>query len=606
MAHGIKYLRDPADNEVMRCVLRVPTAPWETMDSDKEFFEELKREFLVEASFLLEQGEASCLALEDEARRKDALDEVFRVYHSVKGGAAAVGLTDLAEFGHAVENCLSILRSDPDRITAPITNLLFRANDALKIRLTELRKNEGGPWEIQALVQEFVHASEDLQKDPKQGRPAAVAHALEHEIVSAESEKSTVRVSTETIDSVLDLIGELVVIKSQLMHGKVFEGKKSVGLDSLMTLLDKTVRELQDKALHMRMTPLKSVFMRAQRQVRELSQTLKKPTRVTISGDSTEIDRDLIELIGDPLVHLIRNAMDHGIESEQERVQAGKPAQASLEVSARQVRGRILIEIKDDGRGIDRNRVIEKARERQLIGQDVDGDALTDEEVFGLLFLPGFSTKSEITDLSGRGVGLDVVKNNIEKMKGVIEIESQVGTGTSFRLSIPLTAAIFDGMVVMVGENYYILPLEKIIEISDSRRVERMSAGDQVLAQYGDELIPLIHLESAFSAIPAIDQAALLDKESAIGMSDVVVTVQYYSQKLALQVKAVVGQVQVVVKPLGERFRNVPDVSGAAILGDGKIALIVDTDGVGRRLAIPTNKTLRGNGNNNGSKIASF
>ncbi|MEZ4751989.1 MAG: chemotaxis protein CheA [Bdellovibrionota bacterium] len=554
-----------------------------TESDDKAFFEELKREFLSEASFLLEQCDESCLKLEDEGLRQEALDEIFRIFHSVKGGAAAVGFEDLSRFAHSVENCLGILRKSPDLISSDVTTILFQSNDALKARIESLKQNPDSPWDVAELSEDVRRTTEGLESQLNGGAPVSLGPKVSKVSRGSEeqrqSQKNTVRVDTKYIDTVLDLIGELVVIKSQLLHSNIFVQESSrLKLDGLLSLFDKTVRDLQDRALRMRMTPLKSVFMKAQRQVRELSQKLEKPANIIIAGEATEIDRDLIEQLSDPLVHLIRNAMDHGIENAEERQQSGKPEQATIKLSARQARGRIVIEIVDDGRGISRDKVLGSAEKKGLLPPGVEPSTMSDGEVFGLLFKAGFSTAEQVSDLSGRGVGLDVVKSNLEKIKGNIEIESTVGKGTTFRFSIPLTAAIFDGMVVTVGKNHFILPLDKIDEIGQLRKMKVYTAGGRQVVDFRGEMIDVVCMQEAFGLLGRTQPAP--------SESDVVVVLHFMDYRYAVRLQSIVGQAQVVVKSLGEQFQEIPDIAGAAVLGDGKIALIVDSDGVARRMGV--------------------
>ncbi|MCB0403954.1 MAG: chemotaxis protein CheA [Bdellovibrionales bacterium] len=554
-----------------------------TESDDKAFFEELKREFLSEASFLLEQCDESCLKLDDEGLRQEALDEIFRVFHSVKGGAAAVGFEDLSRFAHSVENCLGILRKSPDLISPNVTTILFQSNDALKARIEALKNNPESRWDIADLSEDVRRTTEGLESQLQGGAPVPLEPRLgkvsRNSDDQGKTQKNTVRVDTKYIDTVLDLIGELVVIKSQLLHSNfLVQDSSRLKLDGLLSLFDKTVRDLQDRALRMRMTPLKSAFMKAQRQVRELSQKLEKPANIEITGEATEIDRDLIEQLSDPLVHLIRNAMDHGIEGKDERQQAGKPEQATIKLSAQQARGRIVIEIVDDGRGISREKVLASAEKKGLLPPGTDLKNMSDGEVFGLLFKPGFSTAEKVSDLSGRGVGLDVVKSNLEKIKGTIEIESTVGKGTTFRFSIPLTAAIFDGMVVMVGQSHFILPLDKIDEISQLRKMKLYSAGERKVVDFRGEMIDVVCMQEAFGLLGRAEPAP--------SESDVIVVLHFMDYRYAVRLQSIIGQAQVVVKSLGEQFQKIPDISGAAVLGDGKIALIVDSDGVARRMGV--------------------
>lgn len=582
---------------------------------DQDFFRELRQEFLVEASFLLEQADESCLKLEVLESRKGALDEVFRIFHSIKGGGAAVGFKEMSEVAHMVENCLSVLRSYPDLINPEVISILFKASDAFRERIHALKEGDSSKWEVEELRTAFKALTEELngkkteaesREEERAGTPIGAKEPEAITIINRDH-RETVKVSTQNIDTVLDLIGELVVIKSQLLHDDYLRSTTNIRLHGLVSLFDKTVRELQDKALQMRMTPLKQTFLRTQRHIRELAHKLKKPTNLTVEGEDTEIDRNLIELVGDPLIHLVSNAVDHGIESVEEREKCGKPQQASISLQASQAHGRITIQIRDDGRGIDREKIIKSAVERKLLSVESNPESMSNREVYKFLFIPGFSTTEEITDVSGRGVGLDVVKANIEKIKGTIEIDSVLGKGTTFQISIPLTTAIFDGMVVVVGNTRYILPVDKISEFVQLRKLETSEVSGQQMINVREELVPLISLQDMLKAtqtqcaqdvspererdtsVSKVDEDTTSDCE---GEKDIVIIVQHKARKLGLRLQAILGQAQVVIKPLGTRFKDIPDVSGAAILGDGKVALIVDIDGIASRLEMPDGSGL--------------
>jgi two-component system chemotaxis sensor kinase CheA len=394
---------------------------------------------------------------------------------------------------------------------------------------------------------------------------------------------SVIKVDTGRVDSVLDAVGELVVLKNQLVHDETVHNGSNLRLEAIVDQLDKAVRELYEKTLSIRMTPLKSMFVKIQRIVRDLSISLDKPVDLNLIGEETEVERTVFELLGDPLVHLVRNSMDHGVENKTLRQQRGKSATSKVTVSAKQSGGNVIIEIIDDGGGINRERVLAKAIERGLVPHGVDPASLADENVFQFIFQPGFSTADKISDLSGRGVGLDVVKSNLDKINGKINIQSKAGLGTTFRLTIPLTTAITDGIIVALDGARYILPIHSIREIvrvvpKDYTHVS--NAGK--VANIRGHLLPVIDVSTTLGTINwALNQEGQTsDKRRDGSLSErreetMLVIIESMVGQMAFPVDDVLGQAQVVVKPISTGH-YIPEVSGAAILGDGRTVLILD------------------------------
>lgn len=376
----------------------------------------------------------------------------------------------------------------------------------------------------------------------------------------------SIRVDVDKVDRLVNLVGELVITQAMLI-----EQSSSLSPDRYPSLIQgvealaQSTRELQESVMSIRAQPVKSVFARMPRIVRELAATLGKEVRIVTSGETTEIDKTVIEQLNDPLTHMIRNALDHGIEPPEERVAAGKPRQGTIRLSAAQRSGRIVIEVGDDGRGINRERVLAKARDRGLVPP---GASLTDEEIDNLIFLPAFSTAESISNISGRGVGMDVVKRNVQSLGGRINVQSRFGSGSRFTMSLPLTLAVLDGMVVSVGAETFIVPLTSIIESLRPRPGEIhpvVERGD-VLALRG-EYVPLIRLHRCFSIADAIDDPCC----------GIVIIVQSESAgRVGIVVDELLGQQQVVVKSLEANYEPVAGVSGATILGNGRVALILD------------------------------
>lgn len=548
---------------------------------------ELEKQFIEEIGFMLEECEESFLKMEDPNARSEELVRIFRVAHSIKGSAGAIGLMPLSEFAHTVEDCLSVLRAAPELLTPEVSSLLLKACDSFRAYIGLMIEGKHSRWNPGGLKRQLTEAIAALQGNaPCHSDAPQVPEcgAAEAEPASGQLRTGSIKLDTSRLDSILDLIGELVVIKSQVLEAFQASAASNTVQNSLLALFDKTVRELQDRTLTMRMTVIKPVFLKLQRISRDLSHKLGKPLEVTVSGEELELDRSMIELLADPLIHIVRNAIDHGLETAESRAAAGKPEKGALAINARQGGGRILIEIRDDGGGIDREKVLRRAVERGLLPSGLDFGAIPAAEVTDLLFRPGFSTAERVTDVSGRGVGLDVVKANVAKLKGTIEIESTLGKGTCFTISLPLTTAITDGIVVLAESVRMILPMEGIREIAEITEADLLPMGSTaVVARIRDQLVPLLGLRELFgeSEMQVMNSAAgCLSARRRIGKQTVVV-VRSLDRVVGLVVDVVVGQSQVVVKPLGPAFQENSGLTGVAILGDGKIGLVLDIDSIG-------------------------
>ena len=377
-------------------------------------------------------------------------------------------------------------------------------------------------------------------------------------------EANSIRVSVDKVDQIINLVGELIITQSMLDQTvSELDAAADPRLLNGMSLLQRNARDLQEAVMSVRMVPMDYVFSRYPRLVRDLASKLDKDVELTTEGESTELDKSLTERIIDPLTHLVRNSLDHGIESPEARLAAGKPATGRLTLSAQHQGGNILIEVIDDGAGLDRERILAKARES---GLNVS-DAMSDDEVWQLIFAPGFSTAAQVSDVSGRGVGMDVVKRNIQAMGGHVEILSRQGQGTTTRIVLPLTLAILDGMSIRVGEETFILPLSAVLEsLQPSRDNLYAMAGDDQVLQVRDEYLPVVAVHSALDVANARTEIT----------ETIAVIVQGEGRRYALLVDDLIGQQQVVVKNLETNYRRVPGVSAATILGDGSVALILD------------------------------
>ncbi len=381
--------------------------------------------------------------------------------------------------------------------------------------------------------------------------------------------RETIRVSTNKVDYLIDLVGELVIAHSmaaQIMNG--FTQDRLPQLEAAMKELERHTRELQDRAMRIRMTPVGTIFSRFPRLVHDTGQALGKQIKFEISGEETELDKGVVERIADPLTHLVRNAVDHGIETPEERLANGKPVQGSLRLSAYHQGGSVIVELSDDGRGLNTDRIRAKGIERGLIAAE---EELSQEQVHALIFRPGFSTSETVTDTSGRGVGMDVVKKSVDALKGTVTVVSERGRGCTVRIKLPLTLAVLDGQLLRVGEQTYVMPLVSIVEsIRPAQEQVRGLAGRGEVVLVRKQPLPLLRLGRMFRIPADVTDAT----------RGLVVIVEHDGRQMALLVDELLGQQQVVVKSLETNFRKVQGITGATILGDGRAALILDIAGL--------------------------
>ncbi len=393
--------------------------------------------------------------------------------------------------------------------------------------------------------------------------------------LSALGDSGSIRVSVEKIDELMNTVGELVITQAMLSQlGTMIEGSTAEKLRAGLGQLERNMRELQESVMRVRMLPISFVFSRFPRMVRDLAQRLGKQIELKLTGEQTELDKTVLEKIGDPLVHLVRNSVDHGIETPETRAAAGKPAHGTVHLDACHRGGNIAVEVSDDGAGLDKDRILAKARSRGLVGAT---DVLTDEQIHDLIFLPGFSTAEKTTDVSGRGVGMDVVRRNVKELGGKIELRTERGKGSRFIITLPLTLAIVDGQSVAVGTETYIVPLISIVESMQLRtsNVSRLSGRGEVFSFRGDYL-PIIRLHELYGVEPRTRHLH----------EGLVVVAEGDGRRVGLFVDDLLGQQQVVIKSLEANYGHVEGVSGATILGDGSVALILDVPGIIRAASL--------------------
>ena len=575
---------------------------------------ELLKEFIEEAKEHLSTIELNMLGLETNPEDTEAINTVFRPFHSIKGVAGFLNLTEIHHLSHEVENLLDSARSGKLAVTDSVIDIVLGGTDILKGLLEELEKGQGGRRETSPIVRNFLEKVKNFSGDPSVGSAVPVRKVgeilvehgvLEDEAVDGIAEKgkaegrkfgetaieegaasprevskalreqrhntesaASVRVDTRKLDNLVDMVGELVIAQSMvLQNGEILKVKdQKLQKDSVQ--LTRITAELQRISMSMRMVPIKSTFQKMTRLVRDLSKKMGKEVVLSMKGEETEIDRNMVEEIYEPLVHMVRNSIDHGIEVPEERIRAGKNPTGTILIAAEQKGGNIVIDIEDDGQGLDSKKIRDKGIERGIISAS---DQLDENAIFELIFHPGFSTNEKVTEVSGRGVGMDVVKKCVERLRGKMEITSHLGKGSSFHMKIPLTMAIIDGMIIQIGAERFIVPTISLKEsLKLSKEAYYTVHGSGELVKVRNSMMPLVRLHDFFNEEPKYRNA----------WEGLLLVVTEGVKSYCLLADAIVGRQEVVIKSLGGLFQQLSGVSGGAILGDGKVALIIDVKGI--------------------------
>ena len=573
---------------------------------------EILTDFISEAEDNLNNIEVSLIELEQDPENADIINDIFRPFHTIKGVSGFLSLDKINRLSHATENLLDSARSGDFTINHSATDAVLESVDLLKqlidnakqglengyrqddghidveilrdklkrlqISLTKGEKEPLGEILVRKndLKEEDVEEALEIQKqhpekkfgeiliEDKKVAPAQVASALMEQSTVKRRLDSQVKVSTRKLDDLVDYAGELVIAQSMLRQ----QTMENSALSQTVSQLGQIVNNMQNIAMSMRMIPIKATFMKMIRLVRDLSRKSGKQINLSMTGEETEIDRNVVDALYEPMVHMIRNACDHGIESVEERREKGKPEQGNIDLRAYHKGGNIVIEIEDDGKGLDRDKIMKKAVTTGLVTGD---EQMTDAQVFNLILSPGFSTASQITDVSGRGVGMDVVKEGIEKFRGHLNIESEKGAGSRFIISLPLTLAIIDGMLVRVDDERYVIPTIAI------QKAFRPAAGEHFTVEGKGEmvkdrgrLVPLIRLNEVYETsdhVKSVEQS-------------LVVVVESKEERRAFLIDELLGKDEYVIKNLGGNMDDIQGIAGGAILADGKVGLILDVHGI--------------------------
>jgi two-component system chemotaxis sensor kinase CheA len=585
----------------------------------------LLEEFTTESRDLIAGAEAALLELEIDPENTEALNIVFRAFHTIKGTSGFLGLDDISKLAHGAESFLSRIRDREIRCIGGYADLAFRSVDMLKDLIKIAQDALGGgpmaaPEGLDALMallaepeaagifegiygeaggtaeipprlgdilvaqgkadrEEMEEAIADQADQPvgiavvrsKIASLTEVGRALREQRSLGGTEpvaESSVRVRTDRLDRLIEMVGELVIGHSMVAQDETVNSGNHLELQRKVNHTDKIVRQVQDLSMSMRMVQLKATVRKIARLVRDLARRRETMINFIPIGEDTEIDRNMVDLINDPLVHLVRNAVDHGIEPPEERERNGKPREGTLLLKAYHSGGNVVVQVSDDGRGLDRDKIIQKAIAKGLIQS---GQSMSDSEIINVISQPGFSTADKVTDISGRGVGLDVVRKAVETLRGRMDVSSEFGKGCTFSVRLPLTMAITDGMLVKVGDQRYILPTVNI-DMSFRPSAEALStvAGRGEVVVFNGKVTPIFRLHRLFNIKEAV-------KDPTRGL---LIIIGEGNQRCALLVDELVGQQQVVAKSLGNGIGKVQGISGGAILGDGRVGLILDPQGI--------------------------
>lgn len=537
--------------------------------------------FLAEARENLETLGNALVAIESDPTDRANIDVVFRVAHSIKGMAATMGYDAIASLTHAMEDVFALLREREGGLPREAVDLLFLCMDALSAMTEEVASvgnSTTDPAELAAQLNGLIES--DRQAAAAPAAPAAAEKAPPAEGTSDPKDlvgaavrdaqtRATVRVEAERLDTLLHMIGELVVRRSAVEQIAVESGDQR--MVAAAAELTRASQAVQDMVMRVRMVPIDTAFARLPRLVRDLSHQLGKEVQLEVSGRDTELDRTAVDALVEPLMHLVRNAIDHGIEAPEARTKSGKPEAGELAISARHEGGEVVISIADDGAGIDTDAVVRQARERGLIDEGFEPDA---EQAVELLFAPGFSTRTTVSDVSGRGVGMDAVRSAVRGFGGDVRVRSELGKGTKTELRMPLTLAILPALVVVASGDPYALQLDRVDRTFKLSEVQIATTAGMPVAIFEDSAMPVLGLAESFG------------RENTATGEQFMVTLRSADRQIALVVDEMVGRRELVTRPVPERVRRDSPVSGGAVLANGEIAFIVDCEELIRRTLV--------------------
>lgn len=558
---------------------------------------ELVGDFVLEAREHLQNVESGLLILEKDPDNPETLNSVFRSFHTIKGLAGFLEFGAIQALSHEVETILDLARTGQLVMTPNLIDLTLESADFVGKEITRIESmlhgqdpgQELDPSQLIASVKTVIDGdpvsplepsapaelpSPAADSIPSAAPPPAAAANLVPEAPEVRAKKGpatdthAIRVDTAKLDYLLDMVGEMVIAESMVRLDPDLATTKNTRLQRNLNQLRRVTEEVQKVAMATRLIPVGTLFQRVNRLVRDTSRKAGKLAEVELVGEDTQLDKTIIEELTDPIMHMVRNSIDHGIENPADRRAAGKKEAGTVQLKAYRQADHIQIEIVDDGRGLNKDRILAKALERNLIAENA---ILTDSEIFQLIFEPGFSTAEKVTDISGRGVGMDVVKKQIQKLRGKIDIHSTPGKGTTFFLKLPLTLAIVEGLVVGVGRERYILPIFSVHEMfrpTEGQVSTVQGRGEMVMVR--NQLLPLIRLYRSLGVRPRNEDAS----------ESLLIVAETEGRRFVIMVDEFIGKQEVVIKSLGASLRNTPGIAGGAILGDGRVGLILDLEAI--------------------------
>jgi len=565
---------------------------------DMEEYGELLYEFISESKDHLSNAENVLLGFNSSTKNSEDINKIFRAFHTIKGNAGFLNLFDINRLTHETETMMEYVRKGTLSLEKNIVDAVLEAIDSTRKLLDLLHEQVSNKGELKSGyydVSETINSIHKILNESLPNQAQKTEHKKSGEILietnsvnrtesgnAAEVREiskipeiqppavaeETIKIAIDKLDSLINMVGELVITGAQVLENETITTSTDNRLVNDVRELTRIIRYIQDISINMRLVPIRALFQKMQRLVRDVSSKVDKDIEIKLYGEDTEIDKNIIDSLGDPLMHLLRNAVDHGIEAKEKRVSAGKNPKGLIELKAFHESGNIIIEIRDDGGGLNKEKIIESAIKKGLIN---NADGLNDNRIHNLIFEPGFSTADKVTDISGRGVGMDVVRKNIEKLRGKIEIESAKSKGTTFTIKLPLTLAIIDGITLRAGSERYIAPIFSVVEFikPDSQNVSSVHGKGELITVHGD-LYQIIRLSELFQ-----QQSSKTNIGDMIGC---ILDSDY--GRCCLVVDELIGQQQVVIKSLGENFKNVKGIAGGTILGDGKVGLILDINAI--------------------------
>jgi len=574
--------------------------------------EEIITEFITEAEESLERIEPLFVELEQKGQDKELLNDIFRSIHTIKGAAGFLGFQSIVDVAHASENILKKLRDGEITLSRDLIDVILKSVDMLRLLIFHLKEKDGVEEDVSFLVKELEDAlnnalgkdktessiqsdiekpqeaqrKDKIQLDETKQKEETIKNKQQNNIHKlTDSFSQNLRVDVERIDKVMDLAGEIVLVRNRLLNVSGYLEQKygdDPHLEHLMetvSFLDRVTSDLQLAVMKIRMQPIKKVLTKFPRLVRDMSAMVHKEVELEIYGEDTEVDKTVIENIGDPLTHILRNSIDHGIESAQERIAKGKSEKGKVTINTYQKGNQIVIEISDDGRGMDIEKLKNKAIQKGLITEE-DASKMSDKAAIDLIFMPGFSTKETTTELSGRGVGMDVVKTNIAQLNGYVEVFTKKDKGTTFKICIPLTLAIIQALMVEISGNKFAIPLSPIEETLSVSGGEINSVSGQDVIVIRDRVCPLISLNKI-----------LFSGSNGHGSSEYryLIVISLGERRFCLAVDRLIGQEEVVIKNLNGIDTSSSYVLGATITGDGKVVFILDVAAIARNFVTVSN-----------------